>query len=359
MDRASAVAWGGLWALVADPAQAPLPADRDALEPAVRRLVQIIAPAHAALLLAPVEGRLGAALFDTDELARARLYSRFRYRVQRRWAGVLADAGIDTVYLKGFANAHVLYETPEDRSSGDLDVLVRPRDLSRAIACLAVHGFRFRAGAGRPWGFTATASWAPYVSADGACNVDLHTAGDNAPADRALSADAIFGAARTVETAGWPIRVPSFEHMLALSVSNAAKDKFSIFAAKKLIDAIRVLRTAPDLDWHELEAVFLAGHLAGPARAFFALLETLGVATGAPLSLRRVPGGLARGEFRRLVAETRALYPDELGDFATLRREWLLAAEPSVALRRVGRRLKGLWRPATGVPEIAAGPAKG
>ena len=359
MERAPPAAWRGLWALVADPAHAPLPDDRATLEAAARRLAQVIAPPHAALLLAPVEARLGAALLDAGALARARLFSRFQHRVQRRWAGVLADAGIDAVYLKGFANAHALYATPEDRISGDLDVLVHPHDRDRVIAGLAAHGFRFRAGAGRPWGFIATASLAPFVSADGACNVDLHTAGDSEPADRALSAAAIFAAARTVDAAGLPIRVPSFEHMLALSISNAAKDKFGPFAAKKIADAIGVLTAAQALDWSGLDALFRAARLAGPARVFLAMLEALGVVTGAPPPLRRAPCGLARGEFRRLVAETGALYPVDPGILATLRREWLLAAEPGVALRLLGRRLKGLWRPATGVPEIAARPGNG
>ncbi len=50
---------------------------------------------------------------------------------------LLGDAGIEWRALKGFATSHLLYADPAQRSSRDIDVLVRPDDLQRALDALA------------------------------------------------------------------------------------------------------------------------------------------------------------------------------------------------------------------------------
>jgi hypothetical protein len=147
--------------------------------------------------------------------------------------------------------------------------------------------------------------------------------------------------------------------MLAICVSNAAKDKFSAYAVKKFVDAIRLLSAKRQLDWRALEAVFRTARMVRPARAFFGALEALGMSTGAPSSLTRPFSGMAGAEFRAMVADMRALYPEAPGVWAKLRREWLLAAEPEVALRLSMQRLAGRFEAGDGVPQIAAGGAKG
>ncbi len=50
---------------------------------------------------------------------------------------LLDDAGIEWRALKGFATSHLLYADPAQRSSRDIDILVRPDDLQRALDALA------------------------------------------------------------------------------------------------------------------------------------------------------------------------------------------------------------------------------
>ena len=351
-----------IWAALVDPEGCVVPADRDTVAAAAQRLADLTSLALVAALLAPLERRIGA-LFDPARVEKARLFARFQHRAHLRWIGVLADEGVETVCIKGFANAHAFFDEPETRISGDLDVLVRPRDLARAIAVLGARGFAFRKGEVPRWGFVSTASFAPFVSADGACNLDLHTAPDSDPLDRALDAEAVFARAREFRVGGIRFRVPSVEHALILCISNAAKDKFGAFAANKIIDAAKLLARASALDRRAVEDILRRANLMRPARAFMALLAALEVvpkgARSWPSWLAAPPRGFAAGEFSRMVLDARALYPAEAGNFAKFRREWLLAAEPRVALRLAGRRLAGLWRPASGVPRFAAGRAKG
>ncbi len=52
---------------------------------------------------------------------------------------VFSDAHIDFLVLKGMATCHLDYRSPELRQFGDLDLLVRPDDFTRAIAALEAH----------------------------------------------------------------------------------------------------------------------------------------------------------------------------------------------------------------------------
>ena len=49
---------------------------------------------------------------------------------------LLADAGIDTLVLKGNATAHLDHAAPSDREVGDVDLLVRPAQLDSAMTTL-------------------------------------------------------------------------------------------------------------------------------------------------------------------------------------------------------------------------------
>jgi hypothetical protein len=55
--------------------------------------------------------------------------------------GILAQAQIDTMLLKGAGLAYTAYSSFSDRPMGDLDLLVRPRDAERAWSLLQTHGW--------------------------------------------------------------------------------------------------------------------------------------------------------------------------------------------------------------------------
>lgn len=323
-------------------------ADNTPSPAAVARFAGIVTAALAGYLLGDdtVDATLGA-----GAVANSRLSNRFNAAAQRGAVAMLAATGFDIVILKGFAFAHTLYPAPEIRTIGDLDILVRGADRDRLIASLGAQGYAFRPLPTPPWGFISTASYMPFVSADGAVNLDIHVQPDCYPAYRALTVERVFAAARTVRDGDLEFRVPDDTHALLLCGTNAAKDKFGVYAARKIVDALLLLRTgAPDLT--AADALATEGGFATPWRVFLALLRALGADLAEAYDAAALPGR-ARGEFSRMLAETRALYPSAPGLLATLRREVTVCTEPSVGLHNAAVRLAGLVRPGSGVPQGA------
>jgi hypothetical protein len=355
-DRAP---WTSLWAGIAGPADAPAEAAALAVEAA--RLAELVSPALAKHLAAPLESRLGRDLIDPDLAEASRLVNRFNRGQQSRWARILAEVGRPIVYLKGFAAAHTLYPDPDVRTIGDLDVLVRARDIPAVVDLLLAHGFEFARARARPWGFVADASFAPFVAPDGNCSVDIHRHPDSYPAHRSLTTDMVFEAATTAMAGDLPIRVPCREHMFLLAATNCAKDKFGPFGVRQFADALALLTAGAALDWRAIEAVAARGRYLRPLGVFCALLAALGLPRDRlPAHLSAAPGGARGREFARLVASWRGLFPTEPGIAATLRRELLLCAEPAVGVRRNVARIFGLMRPRDGVPRrLGAGWRRG
>lgn len=319
-------------------------------------------PAGAGAALAAFTGAAGAAWLlgpdaglDAKSIERSRLLNRFARARRESCLSSILEAGIPLVALKGFASAYELYSDPDLRVMGDLDVLVAPGDRDRLIGLLAEQGFAFQVTATGPWGFTSTSSYQPFVSADGAVNLDIHIAPDCAPVPASLSVAQVFAAARPLPGCRLDLCGPSPSHAFLLFASNAAKDKFGRWAVKKAIDALLLLRRererGPEVDWPWLASTARRGNYLKPLRVFLALLGRFGAdLSGLPEELRRPPVGLAGRELDRVVLDwTQFFARDEnLGDY--LRRELLLTAEPSVVLANNWARLKGLVRPRNGVP---------
>jgi hypothetical protein len=351
LTRAHAPAEGyeALWRALFRPETVAPPA-APGLEAAAARFAEHVSPALAAYLLEPAAATLGP-LVDPARAREARLLGRFNLAAQRKCLALVQAAGVEAVALKGFANAHLIYPEPELRLFGDLDLLIRPQALGPLTKTLAAEGYRFEPPPEPPWGFMAEGSFVPFVSADDACNLDLHLEPDSYPIGRALTAERIFAAARSLQLGDLALRVPSAEHALILCISNAAKDKFGPYSVRKLIDGQRILAQQPGLDWDGVVACLRAGQSLLPARVFFALLARLGAPLPALPAILTAPlGGWRTAELERLVADYRALFPRPLGWLDLLRREALLCAEPRVALHMQAKRLAGLLRPRTGLP---------
>lgn len=341
-----------IWPLVARPHGAALPPDPGALRAAAGQLAELVSPVLADHLLTPVAERCGRPLLDKDLVKHSGLATSFSLAQQRRWARALVEAGIDTVFLKGFANAHTLYPDAFLRIQGDLDILVRQGHLQKTIDFLQGHGFQFRASPVHPWGMISDASFMPLVSADGVCDIDIHVHPDCYPAYRSLTTEAVFAAARTIDLGGYSIQVPCREHALILCVTNTAKDKFDVFSIRKVVDAIVLIRETPSLDWDLIMDLARKGAFYRPLRCFFALLKGIGVPMeGVPAILTQPPGGLGRTAFGRVLEDFRCLFPYELPLITALWREFTLCAEPAVAFHNAGLRLRGLFRPMTGLPD--------
>ena len=315
-----------------------------------------IAPSVAARLselASPVltDALLGGGLFDDATLTQSRLNNRFRLSAQRDCLRLIADAGVPVVVIKGFALAHMIYDDPEIRAVGDLDVLVRPVDRDRLVRHLHENDYRFEPLPRPPWGFISTASYAPFVSADDACNLDVHIHPDCYPAYRSLTTEAVFARAVMIDADGLSFRAACADHAFLLCATNVAKDKFGLFAARKIADAMRLARRY-DLDGPGLDRLAVDGGYAGPYRVFVRLLYDLGLrAGGLEMPVVDLSPPMAR-EYARMLADTRRFYPDDPGLLATLRREILLSTELPVGAHNMWARVRGLFRNDDGVPDI-------
>lgn len=294
---------------------------------------------------------LGGGLFDRETLTQSRLNNRFRLSAQRDCLRLIEDAGVSVVVIKGFALAHMIYDDPEIRSVGDIDVLVRPADRDRLVRHLRTKDYTFEPLPRPPWGFISTASYAPFVSADGACNLDVHIHPDCYPAYRSLTTDEVFARAITIETEGLSFRAACADHAFLLCATNVAKDKFGQFAARKIADAMR-LALRHDLDGPGMDRLASDGGYAGPYRVFLRLLHDLGLrADGLALPGPDLPPRRTR-EYARMLADTQRFYPDDPGLLPTLRRELLLSTELPVGAHNMWARITGLVRRDDGVPDV-------
>lgn len=337
-----------------EPDLAMLPDNADGFEAAIARLAKLVSPLLAEYLLAPLAARLDRKLVDPQAVASDRLAARFALAQQRKWAAFLASSGIEIAFIKGFANAHLYYPDPVLRMQGDLDILIRKADLSPVIDLLAREGFSFRSAPLKRWGLISDASFMPFVSSDGACNIDIHIQPDCYPAHRSLSADRLFRKAGRIAIDDISVAVPSPEHVLILCVTNAAKDKFDLLSLRKMIDAIVALRCGPAVNWDEIVGIARDGGFLLPMRVFFAILVALGMKSDdLPPVLCAALTGLRRRALDRVVAQARLLFPAPLPSATLFWREATLCAEPPVALHNCLLRARGLIRPASGIPEGA------
>ncbi len=341
-----------IWPLLAQPEIVEPPQDPDRLRTAAANLAELVSPVLTDYLLTRAAVTVSQPLLDPAAVQRDRLIKRFTLAQHRRWAQAIVAADIDVVFIKGFANAHTLYPDPSLRIQGDLDILVRPADFRCLVDFLVAQGFCCRAVENNPWGMISDASFLPFVSADGACHIDIHIHPDSYPAHRSLSTELVFADSRQVDAGGVGFRMPSDDHSLILCVTNAAKDKFNVSSVGKVIDAIMVLKSGRPLDWDRIAGLAKDGGFLLPLRVFLALLDGLGVAMGdAPRHLYEPLGGLRGVAVRQVLDDFRAYFPQELPMTTLLWREMTICAEPFVALHNIGLRLKGLFRPCAGMPE--------
>lgn len=283
----------------------------------------------------------------------SRLLNRFVRSNGLRWLRLALEAGVQVLAIKGLATAHALYPDPDLRAMSDADLLVRRSELDRLLDVLGAAGLRFRpATAASPWGFVSDASFQALTSADEASNVDLHVHPDGWPLHRALSTEDVFAGATDCGLTDGPLPVPCPLHMLIMTISHAARDRFQIETAKSFVDTALLLQAHGDtLDWSRFEAICKRAWMLAPAGAYLALLQALGGDVSAvPERLRRAP---RTAEFERALFTFARLDTAPSGTWARLRREALLASTPPVFLLRTALRLKGLVRPNSGLPPTA------
>jgi hypothetical protein len=225
-------------------------------------------------------------------LALVRRQASFWALEQERVLAGLAGTGLEPVVLKGGALRHTAFESPVERTMGDLDLLVSRDRVDEALAALGRLGYRSPYPDAASEGFRAHHYHERLAHANG-FEVEVHwgltrpdapaTLDDRAFLDRALPV--------TPET-GPPLHVPSPEDNLLHAVSQSEIGSFRKLS--RLVDIDRIVTSTP-LDWDYIERAAdeggLAGHLALALRIANLLFGT--PAPNRPLTGRPL-GSLAR-----------------------------------------------------------------
>ena len=160
----------------------------------------------------------------------------------------LSALGIDTLAYKGLALAEFVYGDIALRQAGDIDLLIRPRDLSRVRGALHDLGYT-------PQASLSEAEQRAYLKSGYECVFD-------APAGRNLlevqwaiqprfyaidfDMDALFRRAVGITVAGYAMKMPSQEDLLLLLAAHASKHVWARLLW--LCDTTRIM-SLPTLDW--------------------------------------------------------------------------------------------------------------
>jgi len=291
-----------------------------------------------------------AGQLDAVSVEQSRLHSLYMLQVQRQALAELAAAGVEAVAIKGFAHAHLHYRQPVIRIIGDLDILVPRQQVAAVIEAMRPRGFRFGAAHHPRWGFISDASYIPFHSPDGLCNIDIHVEPDAHPLHRGLDAALLRSQMRLVAVGDQRVAMPSATHQWVLLVSNAAKDRFFPSVLRKLIDAAALLRVeGAAIDWREAAAIAKRAQMSKALGTMLRLLRVLGL----PIEMLGDRGLALVGPdgpmFRQLAGQWRNLSLAASPAIGLLREPALLYDWPAV-IDRQRRRLSGLMRPQSGVP---------
>lgn len=263
---------------------------------------------------------------------------------QKALMDLLRESALDVMAMKGFASALTLYEDPAARCIGDLDLLVRPGDLPPVIATLTEAGYRFVAEERRFWGFQSEVSFLPMTSEDGLVDVDLHIAPDEGPLVDALSVEAVFERARRLD-GGYKVPSPTDAALIALS--NLAKERFEPYGLRTLVDLTRLASAGAGVDWGRVARVAERAGM-GPAWRLLAFL--LGEIVGHEV----VPSRPVTAIARRVAEPFLTLRPVEPSALDKVLREALVCYDVPVLVSLWRRRLGGLIRRRSGLPEGAS-----
>lgn len=131
-------------------------------------------------------------------------------------ADALDGAGVDWRLLKGAATSHLLYPRPGWRTISDVDLLVRPTDLARALKAL---GAIAATGPNVAYGPASAAAQKEYLITDtNGVELDIHQAIQGELLASRLPIEALFVAGQSLTVTGRAITAPSMPAMLVHAV---------------------------------------------------------------------------------------------------------------------------------------------
>jgi hypothetical protein len=161
---------------------------------------------------------------------------------------LLVEAGVETRVLKGPALAHLDYPDPSWRTYGDVDILVRGRDLDRAVAALRDAGYERRLPELRPGFDRRFAKGVPLTNTRvRALEVDLHRTLADGPFGATSRTDDLFAASQPLAFRDHVVRalIPE-DRLVHASFHVALSAHLRLSSVRDLVQLALVTR--PDAD---------------------------------------------------------------------------------------------------------------
>ena len=167
--------------------------------------------------------------------------------------GLYAQHEIDVLLLKGAGLAHSAYDSPTERPMGDIDLLVRPEDASRAWELALANGWARRGDVPEERSYAEHQHLPPLEDGDGLqIGLELHTALFTHQAPFCLPPDQLWKGARRITVGGQSAWVPSPEDQLLHAALHFAWSHEMTFGAfRTLRDVERIVNRGP-VDWPAL-----------------------------------------------------------------------------------------------------------
>jgi hypothetical protein len=229
--------------------------------------------------------------------------------------GLLRDAGVRVVWLKGPTLAQWLYGTSGFRRFADLDAIVAPRDVTRAYRALAAHGYRLPESMGVRTAqaiYRGLGAW-PLTHRD-RYPVDLHFRLCHVSFGSPLTPEMVIADSRELDGMSG-VRVPSATHTALMLLVHASKH---LWCTLEMLLAIARVMEQDAVDWPTVERLARrSGTFSGCAAGLVLASELFGVKIPASIALG---GKLQARDHLRHVARAALLKP--AGVFADRWEEW-------------------------------------
>jgi hypothetical protein len=197
----------------------------------------------------------------------------------------LEAGGVPALPLKGVALSVTAYGSAGVRRSGDIDLLVRPGDLTHAGDVLAAAGYAPLMTLDdyeRRW-YAKTMRQLPPLARPGGLKVEVHATVDPPRLALDLDTDAVFARARPVTLETGKVHAPSPEDALTIVASHALRSGWNRL---EWAACVAWLAQRPDMDWGLAARIVTE---AGGARMLALALAVARDVVGAA-----VPAGAAR-----------------------------------------------------------------
>lgn len=285
---------------------------------------------------------------DVTGLRRLALISEFQMSsLHDRLARLLAlyaAHGIDVLLLKGAGLAHSAYARPTERPMGDIDILLRPHEATRAWELALANGWKRRGDVPEHRSYAEHQHLPPLEDPDGLqIGLELHTALFTRQAPFHMPPGDLWDGARRVAVGGQPAFVPSAEDQLLHAALHFAWSHEMTFGAfRTLRDVERIVAASP-VDWPAI--VRKAGAARGGTCCYWTLRlarDLAGVDVPADVMAQlepRLPRRMQRS-LTRYFAEHALPNPDLIVNSVSLSRAlWTLGVQP----RREGHGRSRPW----------------